>query len=385
MKPIVLFITKICYLDAALEFIEEVKNYVTLHVIIEIDPFSKKMNISDVDYLPQKITFIDPKQLLSQHEYLNYSNYIDGCASFEFLIHQNKRSFSLESIKKSYLLFKKSKQLLPDYIHFDDVSFRLILFPFLIKLIKTKLIINVHDPIQHSGERNLKNIFARKIFYKKVYKFITFSNYSRSIFVANNKSKTCINLNLKPYQFYSNYVNQSDSNKTKISFIGRISEYKGIDIFLDSIAILNRKYKDIDYLIAGAPNNNTIGKKLMNQYNFKNIEFKLKHLSNRELCSIIQESKIIVCPYRDATQSGVVMTALALNTPIIVSDQGGLPEYIEDNITGMIANADAVSIANAIETFIIDPLKHLKLSENIKNMNKAKFMIGENKILNLYS
>jgi len=385
MKPIVLFITKTCYLDAALEYIDEIKNYVTLHVIIEIDPFSKKMNISDVNNLPEKITFIEAKQLLSQKEYLNYKKYIDGCASFEFLIHQNNKSISLVSIKKSYLLYKKTKKIVPNYIHFDDVSIRLIFFPFLLALLKTKLIVNVHDPVQHTGEKNLKNIFARNIFYKKVYKFITFSNYSKSIFLEKNKKKFCVNLNLKPYLFYLNYLDKIDDKKTKISFIGRISEYKGIDIFLDAIAILNKKYHPICYVIAGAPFNNTIGEKLVNQYKFKNVEFKLKHLSNLELCNIIQESKIIVCPYRDATQSGVVMTALALNTPIIVSNQGGLPEYIEENITGMIANTNAVSIANAMETFIINPLKHIKLSENIKKMEKAKFIIGESKILNLYS
>jgi len=385
MKPIVLFITKTCYLDAALEYIEEIKNYVTLHVIIEIDPFSKKMNISDVNNLPEKITFLEAKQLLSQKEYLNYKKYINGCASFEFLIHQNNKSISLVSIKKSYLLYKKTKKIAPNYIHFDDVSIRLIFFPFLLALLKTKLIVNVHDPVQHSGEKNLKNIFARNIFYKKVYKFITFSNYSKSIFLEKNKKKFCVNLNLKPYLFYLNYLDKIDDKKTKISFIGRISEYKGIDIFLDAIAILNKKYHPICYVIAGAPINNTIGEKLVNQYKFKNVEFKLKHLSNLELCNIIQESKIIVCPYRDATQSGVVMTALALNTPIIVSNQGGLPEYIEENITGMIANTNAVSIANAMETFIINPLKHIKLSENIKKMEKAKFIIGESKILNLYS
>jgi glycosyltransferase involved in cell wall biosynthesis len=385
MKPIVLFITKTCYLDAALEYIDEIKNYVTLHVIIEIDPFSKKMNISDVNNLPEKITFIEAKQLLSQKEYLNYKKYIDECASFEFLIHQNNKSISLVSIKKSYLLYKKTKKIVPNYIHFDDVSIRLIFFPFLLALLKTKLIVNVHDPVQHTGEKNLKNIFARNIFYKKVYKFITFSNYSKSIFLEKNKKKFCVNLNLKPYLFYLNYLDKIDDKKTKISFIGRISEYKGIDIFLDAIAILNKKYHPICYVIAGAPFNNTIGEKLVNQYKFNNVEFKLKHLSNLELCNIIQESKIIVCPYRDATQSGVVMTALALNTPIIVSNQGGLPEYIEENITGMIANTNAVSIANAMETFIINPLKHIKLSENIKKMEKAKFIIGESKILNLYS
>jgi glycosyltransferase involved in cell wall biosynthesis len=108
-------------------------------------------------------------------------------------------------------------------------------------------------------------------------------------------------------------------------------------------------------------------------------------LSNFEVCEIIQKSKIIVCPYRDATQSGVVMTSLALHTPVIVSNQGGLPEYIQHNITGMIANTDSESFATAIETFIIDSLKYKKISENIKNMDLNQFMFGEKKILNLYT
>ena len=85
------------------------------------------------------------------------------------------------------------------------------------------------------------------------------------------------------------------------------------------------------------------------------------------------------------TQSGVVMTSLALNTPVIVSNQGGLPEYVQNNITGMIANTDAASFATAIETFIINTEKYKQLAENIKNMDLNQFMFGEIKILNLYS
>jgi glycosyltransferase involved in cell wall biosynthesis len=79
------------------------------------------------------------------------------------------------------------------------------------------------------------------------------------------------------------------------------------------------------------------------------------------------------------------MTSLALHTPVIVSNQGGLPEYIQHNITGMIANADAESFAIAIETFIIDSSKNKQLSLNIKNMDLNQLMFGENKILNLYA
>ena len=386
MKPSVLFITRICFLDAALEYINEVKNYVDLSIIIEIDPNSKNKNICNITNLPKKITFIDAEKLLNQTEYENFKPYIKGCKSFEFLVHQNNKSISTLNFKKSYLLFKKTKKESPNFIHFDDVSIRLLPFIFLFYLLKTKLIINVHDPIQHTGEKNIKTILTKRLFHSNVYKFVTFSKYSNTIFLETKRENTiCINLKLKPYNFYSNYLNKNENEPIYITFIGRVSEYKGIDIFLESIAILNRKYPDIKYIIAGAPYNNTIGSKLTNKYKFKNVAFKLNHLSNFEVCEIIQKSKIIVCPYRDATQSGVVMTSLALHTPVIVSNQGGLPEYVQHNITGMVANTDAESFATAIETFIIDSLKYKKISENIINMDSNQFMFGESKILNLYA
>jgi glycosyltransferase involved in cell wall biosynthesis len=386
MKPSVLFITRICFLDAALEYINEVKKYVDLSVIIEIDPYSKNKNICNIDKLPTKITFIDAVKLLNPTDYENFKPYIKGCNSFEFLVHQKNKSISTLNIKKSYLLYKKTKKESPNFIHFDDVSIRLLPFTFLFYLLKTKLIINVHDPIQHTGEKNIKTFLTKRLFHSNVYKYVTFSKYSKKILLEKKGENTiCINLKLKPYNFYSNYLKKNENEPIYISFIGRVSEYKGIDIFLESITILNRKYPDVKYIIAGAPYNNTIGSKLTNKYKFKNVDFKLNHLSNFEVCEIIQNSKIIVCPYRDATQSGVVMTSLALHTPVIVSNQGGLPEYIQHNITGMIANADAESFAIAIETFIIDSSKNKQLSLNIKNMDLNQLMFGENKILNLYA
>lgn len=386
MKPSVLFITKTCYLDAALEYIAEVKDYVALRVIIEVDPYSKNRNICDINKLPEKGSFIEAKQLLAPTDYSLYEPYIKGCESFEFLVHQQKKSLSLSSIKKSYSLYKKTKEFSPKFIHFDDVSIRLVPFAFFLYLLKTKLIINVHDPIQHTGERNRKNIFANKVFHKMAYKFVTFSKYSQSVFSEKyNLGNKCTNLRLKPYKFYSNYLRMVTREPMYISFIGRISAYKGIDIFLDAIAILNAKYRDVKYIIAGAPYNSTIGSTLTNKYDFTNVEFKMNHLSNEEICEIVRQSKVIVCPYRDATQSGVVMTSLALSTPVIVSNQGGLPEYVEHNITGLISDTDAESFANAIETFIINPKKNIQFSENINNMDMKQFTFGENKILKLYS
>jgi glycosyltransferase involved in cell wall biosynthesis len=386
MKPSVLFITKICFLDAALEYIDEVKNYVDLRVIIEIDPFSKNKNIINIENLPNNITFINAKDILSTTVYLNFKNYINNCKSFEFLIHQNKKSFSFSSIKKSILLFIKTKTYSPQFIHFDDVSIRLLTFGFFFNFLNAKLIMNVHDPIQHSGEKNMIHMVVRKIIFRKINKFITFSNYSKLIFHKKyGNNKFCINLHLKPYKFYRNFIHNIKPRPHYISFIGRVSEYKGIDIFLDAIKILNTKYPNIEYLIAGAPINNILGLSLKKRYTFKNVKFILRHLTNTEICDYIQDSKVIICPYRDATQSGIIMTSLALHTPIIASNKGGLPEYIQNDITGMIVNADALSFVSSIETIILNKFKANQMSQNIVKFSFNKFNFGEKKILDLYS
>ncbi|MBI9041323.1 glycosyltransferase family 4 protein [Lutibacter sp.] len=384
MKPSVLFITKVCFLDAALEYIKEVKDYVDLHVLIEIDPHSKNTNILNVKRLVKDATFLNAKQLLSSQDYKGFIEYIEGCESFQFFVHHHPKSISFSSINKSFVLLKQIKKLKPDFIHFDDVSVRLVALSFLLNFNKEKLIMNVHDPVQHSGEIIIKNLFARKMFYRKVHKYVVFSKFSKSIFLEKyGYKKSCMALNLKPYNFYTNY-GQSSPSKIYITFIGRISEYKGVDIFLDAINILNVKYPEVKYIIAGSPNNDLLAKNLIEKYTFENVKYIFDHLSNSKLCEIINLSQLIVCPYRDATQSGVIMTALALCAPIIVSNQGGLHEYVESGITGMISKPDAESFATAIETFIIDKIKHKQFSENIRNMDSSQFNFGKERILELY-
>lgn len=57
----------------------------------------------------------------------------------------------------------------------------------------------------------------------------------------------------------------------------------------------------------------------------------------------------VVCPYTDATQSGVVMSAFAYNKPVLVTDVGGLPEMAGNGRFGRIVkNNDVGALADAI-------------------------------------
>jgi len=62
-----------------------------------------------------------------------------------------------------------------------------------------------------------------------------------------------------------------------------------------------------------------------------------------------------VCPYTDATQSGVVMSSFAFRKPVVASNVGGLSEYIEDDKSGrLIESGSAAALEGAIHALLDD-------------------------------
>jgi glycosyltransferase involved in cell wall biosynthesis len=277
--------------------------------------------------------------------------------------------------------------LKPSYIHFDDVSIRLITLLPLLSKSKFKMILNVHDPVPHSGEKNFKNIGARMLFYKRADKFITFSKYSEKLFKETFKcyAQLCTSIKLKPYKFYSQFDKNINENKNYISFLGRFSLYKGIDIFIKVIDQLQKVCPDQNFLIAGNPTNGFNYDLKSDPKLPKNTTVIQRHLSAKEMCNLIQDSVLIICPYRDATQSGVIMTAYALNTPVIVTDVGGLPEYVIEGKTGYISICDPISIVNTTLDIISEERKGLNTKLEISEIANKYFLNSKEKLLSIYN
>ena len=67
---------------------------------------------------------------------------------------------------------------------------------------------------------------------------------------------------------------------------------------------------------------------------------------------IFRSADVVVLPYVDATQSGVVQIAFGLEVPVITTDVGGLPEIVEDGSTGFVARSrSSEQLAEAIGRF----------------------------------
>ena len=56
----------------------------------------------------------------------------------------------------------------------------------------------------------------------------------------------------------------------------------------------------------------------------------------------------VVQPYKSATQSGITQVAYHFETPMIVTNVGGLPEIVQDGKQGYVCEVNSSAIASAI-------------------------------------
>ena len=366
---VVVYYTTPYFLDAALETIQSIKYQVLLHVIIEISPESKQSNVINLESLEKYNYLEDAEYVLGEETWKKFKPYFEGVCSVKFVIHKSKRGFGLTSIKNALKLGSHINKLKANIIHFDSITARSIgLYPF---IRFKKLFITIHDPVPHSGENNWKLNIPRKVFFNWAKGYFFYSDFSLQLFKINyQKIKApLMQLKLLPYSISA----QKKDNKfyrNSILFFGRLSEYKGIDLFIEAAKIVLKKYSEEKFIIAGAPSfNYEIDKKQLVGYEM-NFEIHEGYLTTEELSEEIIKSKFVVCPYRDATQSGVLMTAFANCRMVVATNVGAFKEYITPHKNGLLCEPNSKDLAEKIEEALIDN-QYQNIEMNIENEDTA--------------
>lgn len=382
----VLYYTATSFQDIAIEKINILKKDVDLHVLMEVTPGNS--NRVDINKLPDNQAIISFSELLSVENYKYLETYLRGCASSNFIVHKSKTGFSFSTIKVSYKAWLYIKKLKPDIIHLEVTSLRSLgLIPFLFS--NKKIFITMHDPIPHLGENNWKISLPRFLFLKLPYtkSYFFYSEFSKIQFEQYFKKDTHPKflMHLYPYTYYTKFAKEKIKDKTHILFFGSISQYKGIDVLLKAMPSVFEQFPNETLIIAGRSKDGfNLDQNIIEKYK-KRIEILNRYIPNGELVTLIQESKFVVCPYLDATQSGVLMTAYALNKPVIATNVGAFPEYIENNVTGMLVPVnDPAKLADAIKLALNNNFYEI-MEESISNKNKINTWANNKEIiLNAY-
>ena len=65
-----------------------------------------------------------------------------------------------------------------------------------------------------------------------------------------------------------------------------------------------------------------------------------RYIPDDEVGVYFHAADLVVLPYRSATQSGITQTAFAFGRPVVVTAVGGLPDVVDDDVTGYVVPPD---------------------------------------------
>jgi len=155
-----------------------------------------------------------------------------------------------------------------------------------------------------------------------------------------------------------------------ILFFGNIRRYKGLDLLLRSLALVQAEV-DFKATIAGEfyvdPKPfRTLAREL-------GIDARLtwfdRYIPNEEVPALFRSTNLVVLPYTDATQSGVVPLAYQFGVPVIASRVGGLSQVIDDGISGRLVPPGDSS---ALAAVIVDYFKEAREDSFRAGVQKTK-------------
>jgi glycosyltransferase involved in cell wall biosynthesis len=132
-----------------------------------------------------------------------------------------------------------------------------------------------------------------------------------------------------------------------VLFFGLLRPYKGVDVLLDAWRRADRP-ADAELWIAGMPRMD------VSQIRGDGVKTALRFVSGAELAGAFRAADLVVLPYREIDQSGVLFTALAFGKPLLLTSVGGFPEIAATGAAELVAPGDPDALANALGALLAD-------------------------------
>lgn len=145
------------------------------------------------------------------------------------------------------------------------------------------------------------------------------------------------------------------SGPLRLLFFGRILRYKGLERLIEAYALLRAEGLDVSLQITGSGDMRDV---MAAVAALPDITVNNVWVPEDKMEAVFTQADIIVLPYLESSQSGVIASAFAAGVPAISTPIGGLPEQITHGVNGLVA-ADTSPEALASE------IRRLALNGNL--------------------
>ncbi len=140
-------------------------------------------------------------------------------------------------------------------------------------------------------------------------------------------------------------------------FFGKISHYKGLDMLIEALERI--PVPDLRLVIAGsftdAHYRSAVMAQISDSSRRSDILLHERHIPNEEVEVFFKAADLLVLPYRNIYQSGLIFLSMRFGMPVVATDVGSMKDYLEPDMGLVAPSNDAAGIALAVQQFFDQP------------------------------
>lgn len=259
----------------------------------------------------------------------------------------------------------------PDVVHFQHWH---LWFNMALPLVKAPLVLTIHDPTHHIGDRGAEKTPQpiMNLGYRRAAQVIVHSREVKER-VVGELGIPARTVHVIPHIALGDETAFSDvqEDDALVLFFGRIWEYKGLDYLIRAEPLIMERVPQARFMIAGEGEDFTRYRRMMahpDRFIVHN-----EYISDEQRAQYFRRASVVVLPYIEASQSGVIPVAYTFGKPVVATRVGGLPEMVEDGETGyLVPPSDEKALANSIVRLLSDRDLRRRMGENGKRKLDAE-------------
>lgn len=275
----------------------------------------------------------------------------------------------LQQIQMIHTILRQIKRFEPDVVHFQHGHFW---FNLALPLLgRHPLVLTIHDPRHHAGDRSaLKTPQIIMDFgYHRADQVIVHGKQSKELVADELRIPTDI-IHVVPHIVLGDDSAQSQvpEDDDLILFFGRIWEYKGLKYLIRAEPLITAQVPNARIMIAGRGEDFTRYRRMI--VHPEHFIVHNEYVSEDKRAQMFRQASIVVLPYIDASQSGVIPIAYTFAKPVVATAVGSLPEMVDHGRTGyLVPPRDERALADAIVRLLRD--KELRRQFGANGKRKA--------------
>jgi len=241
----------------------------------------------------------------------------------------------IQQMRTIIKILRQVNDFKPDVIHIQQGH---LWFNFALPFLRRyPLVLTIHDPRHHIGDRGAHNTpqWAYDFGFHRADQIIVHGKQMRMVVVdelgIKNEMVHVIPIIVHGDDMVHRHVQEEDH---LILFFGRIWEYKGLEYLIRAEPLITSQVPNLKIVIAGTGEDFTRYQRMM--VHPEKFIVHNEFIPHERVAVLFRQASVVVLPYIDATQSAVIPLAYTFSKPVVATTVGSLPEVVDHGQTGFL-------------------------------------------------